>query len=381
MRSRLLHAILFTPTRRGWGLPTLFEGQPGVAKTEVIEAVADAASLPLVSLSPGLHGEGAFGVVPVPVKTAGGTRLCYPPPAWTDDVEEGGVVFVDEVTSAGPALQAPMLGLVAAKQVGTHTLPERVRVIGACNPPEIAANGQELSAPLANRFLWLSWEPPSVDEHCAFMVGSVSNHGLPEVDAVAEERRVLQAWPTAFARAVGLETAFHRKTGGVYKNKCPRTDSLALGRAWPSDRTWEMATRALASSYVHALSEQDTSDLLIGCVGAEAGGAFEVFIREADFPDIEALLDGAAYTFDPKRIDRTAAVLTACVALVAPASAVRRLPRAEALWRLLGAVPPSSRDLCVPVAKALIDAGLHAMPAAVPVLSGMHQLLQLTRTL
>lgn len=363
MDKALLHAILFTPTRKGWGLPVLFEGDPGVAKTEIIEQVAAAMSLPLVTLSPGLHGEGAFGVVPVPIKTAMGTRLEYPPPSWTDEVEEGGVVFVDEVTTAPPTLQAPMLGLVAAKRVGSHALNPHTRVFGAANPPELAANGHDLAPPLANRFVWLKWSPPTVEEHCAFMLATASvictDIVQTQQDPSTEEARVEAAWPAAFARAVAFETAFHRKTGGVWKNRCPKPDSEGLGRAWPSDRTWELATRALASADVHSLSDAQTEALIEGCIGIEAAAAFATYRREVDLPDIEEVLDnGVDPKFSAKRIDRIAAILAAAQALVTPKDAPKRTERAKALWKLLESVPASAKDVGVPTIQALVWQGL-----------------------
>ena len=381
MRTKLLHAAIFTPNRRGWGLPILFEGAPGTAKTELCEAVCEAAGLPLIALSPGLHGEGAFGVVPVPVKTPLGTRLAYPPPDWTDEVADGGVVLVDEVTTAPAALQPPMLGLIAAHRVGNHQLPSRVRVFGLCNPVELAANGQELAPPLANRFIWVSWGAPSVAEHAAFMLGAASGTELPAYNTAAEEARVLAAWPAAWARAAGLEVAFHQKTGGQWKNKCPKAADATLSRAWPSDRTWYYAALCLASSIVHGLSNADTSDLLAGCVGREAAAAWEVFVEEQDLPDVEALLDGSIeYKFDARRIDRIAAVLSNAQALVTPPQSIKRIERAAALWRLMGTVPASARDLCVPVAQALkqADIALCMSPAAAKVLAGMNKVLTLS---
>ena len=63
---RLLHAILFTPTddHGKWGIPALFWGEPGAAKTDILEALSAAWGMPSETLSPGERGEGAFGVTP-----------------------------------------------------------------------------------------------------------------------------------------------------------------------------------------------------------------------------------------------------------------------------------------------------------------------------
>jgi MoxR-like ATPase len=88
-------------------------------------------------------GEGAFGVIPVPDKSG---VIKYPPPEWTLAHDEaGGVVFIDEMSSTPPALQPPLLGLLFARRIGGKTLSARTRVIGAANPPEVAAGGFDLA--------------------------------------------------------------------------------------------------------------------------------------------------------------------------------------------------------------------------------------------
>lgn len=372
MRIELLHAALFTPTVRGWGLPILFEDEPGTAKSSVIEAYAVRCGLPCEVLSPGERGEGAFGVVPVPVKGI----MTYPRPDWSDRMTECGLVFVDEVTTAPKMLQAPMLGLVAAKRIGSHQLGPRVRVLGACNPVAQAANGHDLSPPLANRFGWIHWGAPSVEEHTAYMLGAASGHGGDAIDALAEETRVMEAWGPAYARAVGLETAF---LGAMpdQKNRCPKANDASASRAWPSDRTWEYATRALAASYVHGLSDSDRDTYVASFIGNKAYANFATFIEGADLPNVADLLDGRiAWTHNPKRLDRTAAVLNSAVALIAPPKAAHRKERAERLWVLVDSIP--SLDLVVPTAQVLMDAGLHTAKEAIRPLSKLMPMLRKT---
>lgn len=364
MKITILHAALFTPSSYGWGLPLLVEDQPGVGKTSVIETYAARCGFLCEVLSPGERGEGAFGAVPVPVKGA----LTYPMPEWAVEMNDAGagVVLVDEVTSAGPALQAPCLGLVGSKRIGGGRLAPRVRVIGACNPPDVAAHGHDLAPPLANRFGHLEWGAPSVDEHAAYMLGQGVE--ASRIDAVAEEARVMAAWPEAYAKAAGLETAFLRAMPHL-KNVFPKDGNA--GRAWPSDRTWEYATRALAASFVHGLSPQDTDAYVSAFIGSAAFNAFAAFIESADLPDPAALLDGKIkFSHNPERLDRSAAVIGACTALVVPAAAANRMPRAEALWKLLGQVGDAHLDLIIPPIQAMLTTGdLHTIPAGVPVLA------------
>ncbi len=67
------------------------------------------------------------------------------------------MLFLDEVSTAPPVVQAALLRVVLERTVGDLPLPDVVTVIVAANPPELAADGWDLAAPLANRFCHLDW--------------------------------------------------------------------------------------------------------------------------------------------------------------------------------------------------------------------------------
>jgi MoxR-like ATPase len=58
-----------------------------------------------------------------------------------------GLLFLDELTTAPPAVQAAMLRVVLERAVGDVELPASVRIVAAANPAEQAADGWELTAP------------------------------------------------------------------------------------------------------------------------------------------------------------------------------------------------------------------------------------------
>jgi MoxR-like ATPase len=326
--------------------------------------------------------------------------LSYPRPDWTDKFFQAkrGVVFVDELTSVPPALMPALMGLFLAGRIGGTQLPPGVRRAAAANPVEQAAAGYELPMPLANRMGHMEWEVPSVDEHTQYMMrGSSGAHGLtkhlaevaedvdgeeieldePTFNAGAEEARVLKAWPEAWAKAVGLETAFLGAKD--MKNQMPAPGSPQAGRAWPSDRTWEMATRALASSYVHKLDEADMEAYVAAFVGAGAASEWFTFINEQDLPNAAMLLDGKiSFTHEAARSDRTIAVLGACVALISPRTAVHRTERANNLWQVLEKLTTDKADLdlLVPATHALIELELTSLKHAAKVLAKINPVLK-----
>lgn len=418
--TRILHAAFFCPTNTGWGLPLLFEGNPGEGKSAIIENYARRCGFHCEVLSGAERGEGAFGAIPVPEKKgatvspgslvalqkflAGELRtlpaavkveidaaagagasdmvIRYPRPDYIDmflganGEDLGGVIFADEISSSPTLLQAPTMGLVHAKRIGSYKLNPRVRVIGAMNPPEIAANGFTIAPPLANRFGWIRWEAPTVEEHVAYMLGRASEDDGKRIDALSEEARVKAAWGEAFARSVGLESAF-LSAQADWKNKCPKADDPKASRAWCSDRSWENAVRADAAATVHGLSDGEREIMIAGFIGNQAMEAFKVFIEQADMPNAADVADEKIpFKHDGKRVDRSAAVLNSIAALVVAQNAPKRTERSTTLWKLLATVGSANRDIVVPVAQALISANLHTSKEAIKVLSDIHAVLQ-----
>jgi MoxR-like ATPase len=386
MKNQLLHAALFTPMSDGrWGLPLLLWGAPGTAKSATVTELARLYGLPCEVLSPGERGEGAFGVTPVPEQIPGdGTVLRYPPPEWVaglrdEDGEERGIVFVDEINTAPPAIQPALLGLIQERRIGGHQLGPRVRVLGAANPVSQSAGGWDLAAPVANRCGHVEWPAPTAEEWGAWLTGQQVDQEAQR-DALVEEEMVVAAWPEAWALAAGTVAAFLRARPNLL-HKMPPDGSPEQGRAWPSPRTWEYATRALASARIHGLDDETTDELLAAFVGAAAAGEFLTWMIEADLPDPAALLDGTA-TFKPdlKRLDRTEAVLSACATLVTPAKADKRQARAAALWALCAEVARDAKDAVIPAAIALCRAGLQGAREAKPVLAALHDVISASET-
>jgi MoxR-like ATPase len=382
-KANLIRACFFTPTSNGWGLPLVLIGQPGVAKSTTFRDLGKATNLHCEILSIGERGEGALGVTPVPTGENGGTVLEYPPPEWkrslrTEGGEEAGWVLVDEINTAPPALQPALMGLVLDKRIGGSQLGNRVRIFGAMNPVGHAAGGWDIAAPVANRFGHLQWDPPTADEWASWLVGG-AGAGMEPIDVDAEEARVMRAWPEAWAQASGLVAAFTRRRPELL-HKMPADNDPAQSGPWPSPRTWEFATRALATAQVHGLTEVETDELISAFVGVAAAAEFVAWIEAQDLPNPADLLDGnVQWTHDPQRLDRTAAVLGACTALVAPKNAVKRDKRAEALWAIMQHVAQDAKDLTVPSITSLAEAGLQKSPIARKVLSNVLGVLDAAR--
>lgn len=375
----IIKAAIFTPGKRGWGMPLLFWGPGGVGKSDIIEEVGREWRMHVEVLSPSERGEGAFGVTPMPRKTSSGSYVVtYPAPDWIEafeDFDGRGVVFVDELTTAPSVLQAPMLGLIQARRIGGATLGPGVRIIAAANPPEIAANGWELAPPLANRLGHMTWDAPTEDEWAGFMLSDsgLDNGNATRHDPAAEEARVVAAWPSAYAKASGLITSFHTRNRGKLHNH-PKVGDPQAGRAWCSHRSWSNATRAAASAEVHGLSESDQVNMLAAFVGDGVVKELLTFKANMDLPDPAEVLDGKVkWEHDPDRIDRSYAVLNSLVSL-AVTSDTNRASRVGKLWSIIDKT--AADDVVAMAIPPLSKARLTSHPGALPVLARVRPLLK-----
>jgi len=388
-KQEILHASFFTPMPGGrWGSPLILWGEPGTAKTALIELLARLYGMPCEALQPGAKGEGAFGVTPCPSETSdgkGGRRMVigYPPPEWTAGFTEetGGVIFFDELTTAPPAIQPVLLGGVQNREIGGWKAPLRTRVYGAANyvGQQTAGGGWPIPGSVANRCGHIDWPGPDCDQWATFLLGGAGSESESRRDPVLEEQMVLSMWPGEWALAAGQGTAFLRRRPELL-HKRPTDDDPQLGRAWPSRRSWEYALRALSAARIHKLSREDTEEYVAAFVGTAAATECFNWLDEQDLPDIAALLDGQVkWVADYDRLDRTEAVLSACSAMVAPIGAAMRDQRMARLWELLQDVTDMAKDIALPAVTVLCGAKAkdgrplrHDGPAATKVLARLH---------
>lgn len=334
-------------------VPVLLWGAPGTGKTSVIRAMAQAAGLPCETVISSIREPSDFAGLPVVTRPSGvssdhvdSARVDFAPPRWAIRLAgaDRGVLFFDEVSTAPPAVQTALLRVVLERTVGDLTLPDGVAVVAAANPPDQAADGWDLSAPLANRFCHLDWP---VDAHTVAdgFAGGWPAPAPPEL-------------PTEWARQVGVARSW---VGGFLTVRpelvlaVPEQTTLA-GRAWPSPRSWDMASCLLAAGAAvggaggMSAPESASSLLVRGCVGDGAGVEFLTWLVEADLPDPEAVLAEPESFRLPERGDRAYAALSSVAAAVAANPTGERWERG---WRAFAHAAGSVPDVAAAAARTL----------------------------
>ncbi|WP_439658770.1 AAA family ATPase [Lentzea sp. HUAS TT2] len=342
-------------------LPVLLWGEPGIGKTAALTQLADALALPLTTVIASVHEPSDFSGLPVVGDDPATQGVPMAPPDWAVRLVEAGhgLLFLDELSTAPPAVQAALLRVVLERRVGALRLPPGVRIVAAANPRSSAADGWELSPPLANRFVHLQW---TYDHEVVVrgLGGTWPVAALPRLSA----GRLPDA--VAFARRAVCELLATRPD---LVHQLPKNEARR-GGAWPSPRSWEMTLRLIAFATAAGTSREVLSMLVRGAVGDGPGLELLASLDRMDLPDPEVLLADPASAVLPERGDLRQVVLDGVVA------AVRNRPdeaRWNAAWALLTlALETGAPDLVVVPASTL--AALRRddweVPAAIERLAG-----------
>ncbi|MFE9680509.1 AAA family ATPase [Streptomyces sp. NPDC006285] len=323
-------------------LPVLLWGQPGIGKTAALTQLAASLGLPLTTVIASVHEPSDFSGLPIVGEDPAVQGVPMAPPQWAVELVRAGrgLLFLDELSTATPAVQAALLRVVLERRVGALQLPPGVRIVAAANPRASAADGWELSPPLANRFVHLYWVHDQ--EVVVRGLGGVWPRAeLPRLmperlpEAVAFARRAVCGFLTA------RPTLIHR---------LPNSETRR-GGAWPSPRSWEAALTLLAFGTAAEVSREVLALLVRGAVGDGPGLELLAHLDRMELPDPESLLADPAAADLPQRGDLRQATLEAVVAAV---GARPERERWEAGWAVLvRALETGTADLLVAPATAL----------------------------
>jgi hypothetical protein len=331
-------------------VPVVLWSHPGVGKTALVCQIGERLGRLVATLVGSTLEATDIGGYPV----LGEQGVEFRPPAQLARIAgTDAILFLDELTTSPPPVQAAMLKLVLDRRVGNLALGDRVAIVAAANPPESAADGYDLAPPMANRFCHLGLEAhPEV--WIDGMLGGWKLMPLPELGDVSA------------SSAIALVTGFIRARPELL-NPGPPADRVQAGRAWPSPRSWDMATRLLAAADAVELRRSTLFALVAGCVGSGAATELLAYRARLNLPDPEALLAGEDSITEFASADLVFAGLAGlCHAVAANPTEERLLSAFEVVAKV---AREHGSDTAVPTARRLIiihnEHGVEWVPPAV----------------
>jgi len=263
-------------------IPTFLWGAPGIGKSSIIKQIAKDMGMECIDLRLSLMDPTDLKGIPFYEKES--HTALWAPPSFLPR-EGQGILFLDELNSAAPAVQASAYQLILDRKVGEYVLPDGWAIVAAGNREGDRGVVYRLPSPLANRFVhvemevnvedWRNWAIKcAVDGRIVAYIG-FKNDALFTFDPTLNERSFAtpRSWEavhnilqSTMPQSLLLETI----SGAVGKNNAvdflgfckvmaflPDMDAILRGECteYPNDIS---ALYALSSALVgRILSDQD----------------------------------------------------------------------------------------------------------------------------
>ncbi len=226
-KSRILHAM-------NKQRPVFIWGPPGIGKSDIVHQIGESIEAHVIDVRLSLWEP--TDIKGIPYYSANDNTMQWAPPVELPNEKmakkhKAIILFLDEMNSAAPAVQAAAYQLILNRRVGTYTLPDNVYIVAAGNREADKGVVYRMPAPLANRFVHLEL---SVDFHDWF------------------------AW--------AVDNKIHKDVVGYLqfsKKDLYDFDPKSPSRSFATPRSWSFVSELLEDE----LDEETTTDLVSGSVG------------------------------------------------------------------------------------------------------------------
>jgi hypothetical protein len=251
--------------------PMFLWGPPGIGKSEVVADITEEMGGYMIDLRLGQMDPTDIRGIPFYNKDAG--KMDWAPPIDLPDEATASqypvvVLFMDEMNSAAPAVQAAAYQLVLNRRIGKYRLPDNVVMIAAGNRESDKGVTYRMPTPLANRFVHVEMKP---------------------------DFAVWQDW--------AVRNQIHKDVVGYLsfaKQDLYDFDSKSSSRAFATPRSWVFVSELLEDE---DLDETTATDLIAGTVGEGLAVKFQAHRKIAGrLPRPEDILSGKEKDLQVKEV-------------------------------------------------------------------------------
>ena len=234
-------------------VPTFLWGAPGIGKSSIVKQIADAKGIGFIDLRLALMDPTDLKGIPFYDKES--HSALWAPPAFLPRKGEG-ILFLDELNSAPPSVQASAYQLILDRCVGEYELPDGWAIVAAGNREGDRGVTYRMPAPLANRFVHF------------------------EMDVDVDDWRI---W--AYKKELDERIISYI----AYKNEHLFTfDAKQDVKSFATPRSWEYVDSILRSG----MPEEHLLNAISGAIGRDVAVGFLSFSKVMNrLPNIQNILD------------------------------------------------------------------------------------------
>ena len=237
-------------------LPVFIWGAPGIGKSSIVKQIAAAKELEFLDLRLSLLDPTDLKGIPF-FKADTNEGVWAKPSFLPSDPESKGILFLDEINTAPPAVQASAYQLILDRRVGEYELPKGWSIVAAGNRENDRGVVYKMPPPLANRFVHFEMEVDFAD------------------------------WKQ-WAYSQGIESAIIAFLA-YDKSMLFTFDPLSNEKSFATPRSWEYVDSIVKSG----IDTELILDSISGAVGREAAVGYLSFKKVMkELPDLNEILDG-----------------------------------------------------------------------------------------
>ena len=250
------------------GRPIMLHGAPGIGKSDIMHQIGNDLNRPVIDIRLALYDPSDLKGFPYFDPSTKSMKWAPSSELPKEEFSEA-IVFLDELVSASPAVQAAAYQLVLNRKIGEYNLPNGCGIVAAGNRTSDRGVVFKMPAPLANRFIHLELKV-DVDEWIEWAL----NKGIQK-DVVGYISHMKQDLFTF--------------------------DSKSCIHAFATPRTWEFTSQILAME--DEIGEDTALDLISGTIGDGLAIKHSAFRKHASkLPKAIDVLEGKVKEIKTKEI-------------------------------------------------------------------------------